>query len=210
MKILFENKDIIIILKERGVPVQRDNSNEKALIEYAEEYIGGDAFVITRLDRPVQGAVLFAKNKISAAKLSRLLQEHKIEKIYYAVVCGELKGKGRLEDYIFHNKRQNMSKIVNKGNVGAKLAILEYEALEYKDNMTFVRINLLTGRHHQIRVQMAHKGYPLYGDTKYNPQFRFKIGAETALFAGGLKFEYDGEIICVKAEPFGGAFEYFC
>ena len=183
MDILYENQDLIILLKEKGKPVQEDSSGEKSLLREVEEYICSKAFVITRLDRPVGGITLFAKNKHSAAKLSTMVQEHKINKVYYAVVCGCIKGSGRLENYLFKNQRQNITKVVNKGNLGAKLALLEYEAVKEKNNMTLVKINLITGRHHQIRVQFANIGIPLYGDTKYNAEFKHKRGVDTALYA---------------------------
>lgn len=207
MDILYENKDLIIVLKEKGKPVQEDCSGEKSLLSEVEEYINSKAFVITRLDKPVGGITLFAKNKYSAAKLSIMVQEHKINKIYYAVVCGNVKSKDRLENYLFKNQRQNITKVVNKGNVGAKLAMLEYEAVNEKDNMTLVKINLITGRHHQIRVQFANIGAPLYGDTKYNIEFKHKRGVDTALYASELNFEYNGEKISIKTEPIGHAFE---
>lgn len=206
MNILYENEDLIIVYKESGKPVQIDNSNVKSLIEEVSDYIKSEAYVITRLDRPVSGVVLFAKNKKSASLLSQLLQEHKIRKTYYAVVCGKLSGSGNLEDYIFKNQRQNISKIVNKGNVGAKLAQLEYTAIKTIDDMTLVKINLITGRHHQIRVQFAHLGYPLYGDTKYNPDFKHKRNVTTALFAAGLNIDNK---INVEIEPEGSVFKIF-
>ncbi len=207
MNIKYENKDILIVLKEKGVPVQNDISGVKSLLSEVEDYTGKEAFVITRLDRPVTGLVLFAKNKNAAAKLSQMVQEHKIRKTYYAVLCGELKGSGRLEDYIFKNQRENISKIVNKGNIGAKKAILNYESVKTKGSYTLVKINLITGRHHQIRVQFAHLGYPLYGDTKYNPQFKFKRNVTTALFASELTFKYNNENISVKVNPYGEGFD---
>ncbi len=209
MNILYENKNLIIVLKERGKPVQEDNSGVKSLLKEVEEYIKNTAYVITRLDRPVGGITLFAKNKNSALRLSQLVQEHKLNKIYYAVVCGEIKNGGKLENYLFKNQRQNITKVVNKGNIGAKLAILEYTPIKYINNMTLVKINLITGRHHQIRVQFANIGYPLYGDTKYNPQFKHKRGVMTALYAGELNFRYDGENINIKSKPIGEAFDLF-
>lgn len=209
MKILYENNDILIVLKESGKPVQNDNSGIKSLQTETEEYTKNQTYVITRLDRPVGGITLFAKNKNTSAKLSKMMQDHKIKKIYYAVVCGDLTQKGVLENYLFKNQRQNITKVVNKGNIGAKLARLEYEPIAHKDNLTLVKIHLLTGRHHQIRVQFSHFKYPLYGDTKYNPEFKHKRGVTTALYASELEFEYNGEKINVQAKPIGEAFDIF-
>lgn len=209
MNILYENKDLIIVFKDKGVPVQQDNSGEKALVDEVSEHIKSEAYVITRLDRPVRGLTLFAKNKNAAAILSRMTQQREIHKIYYAVVSGQLKEPNKLENYIFKNQRQNISKIVNKGNVGAKLAVLEFEPVKIIDEHTLVKIKLITGRHHQIRVQLAHYGYPLYGDTKYNPQFRFKRNTDTALFAAGLEFIYNNDAISVNIMPCGGIFDMF-
>ncbi|MGN1317952.1 MAG: RluA family pseudouridine synthase [Lachnospirales bacterium] len=209
MKVLFENKDLIIVYKEAGVPVQKDNSGVSSLCDMVKEEVATDVFVITRLDRPVGGIVLFGKNKGAAAELSKLLQDKKITKTYYAVVCGKLTGEGELQDYIFKNQRENKSKIVNKGNIGAKLAKLNYKAVLTKDNLTLVKINLITGRHHQIRVQMSNFGYPLYGDTKYNSEFCHKRGVTTALFASELNFKYKNEEISVKMTPMGGVFDMF-
>ncbi len=209
MNILYEDKNIIIAIKESGKPVQEDNSGVKSLLSEIEEYTKSTAYVITRLDRPVGGVALFAKNKDTAAALSQIIQEHKIEKTYYAIVCGNLEKGGKLENYLFKNQRQNITKIVNKGNVGAKLAQLEYTPVCQRDNLTLVRIKLITGRHHQIRVQFAGFGYPLYGDTKYNPMFKHKRVVTTALYATELKFELYGKLIDVKTKPVGEAFDKF-
>lgn len=190
MKILFEDKYILIVYKEAGIASQPDSSNEKSLIEMAEEHTKTPLHIMTRLDRPVKGLVLFAKDKSTADNLTKMIQNHQITKIYHALVCGKVEKTGHIESYIMKNARLNISKIVNKGNVGAKLAILDYRLLEEKDNISRVEIDLKTGRHHQIRVQFASIGAPLYGDVKYNKEFKYKRGVTPALCACRLIFKH--------------------
>ncbi len=190
MKILYEDKYILIAYKEAGTPSQPDNGNEKSLVEMAEEYTKAPVYIMTRLDRPVKGLVLFAKDKLTADKLTKMIQNHQITKIYHALVCGKVEKIGHIENYIMKNARLNISKIVNKGNVGAKLAVLDYRLLEEDDNVSKVEINLKTGRHHQIRVQFASIGAPLYGDVKYNSEFKHKRGTMPALCACRLTFKH--------------------
>lgn len=190
MKIVYEDKYILTVFKEAGVPSQNDTSGHKSLIEEVKEYIRQTPYIITRLDRPVKGLVLFAKDKLTADRLTQMLLEHKITKIYHALVCGKVEDKGHIETYLMKDSRLNISKTVNKGNKGAKLAILDYTLIEEKDNISKVEINLLTGRHHQIRAQFASIGAPLYGDVKYNKSFKHKRGVTPALCACKLSFTH--------------------
>lgn len=188
MEILYEDKYLLIVNKEAGIPSQEDMSREKSIVKLAEEYTNNTVYLLTRLDRPVKGIVLMAKDKFTADKLTKMLLNHEIVKIYHAIVCGKVNKCGHIESYLMKNSRLNISKTVNKGNVGAKLAILDYVLLEEKNNLCKVEINLKTGRHHQIRVQFASIGAPLYGDVKYNPQFRHKRNVTPALCACKLSF----------------------
>lgn len=190
MKILYEDKYILAVFKEAGVPSQDDNSGHKSLCEEADEYTHSKTYIITRLDRPVKGIVLFAKDKFSADKLTKMVQSHTISKTYHAVVCGKAPKEGHIETYLMKDSRLNISKTVNKGTKGAKLAILNYTLIEEKDNMSKIEIDLVTGRHHQIRAQFASVGLPLYGDVKYNPQFKHKRNVTPALCACKLVFTH--------------------
>ncbi len=190
LEILYEDKYIISVLKSAGMPVQSDKSGEVSLTELVSEYCNTPCHIITRLDRPVGGVSLFAKDKTTAALLTEMIRENKANKIYTAVLCGTVPCGGHVEDYIFKNGRTNTSKVVNKGNIGAKRAALDYEIIERANCLTLVRIYLETGRHHQIRVQFSHMGYPIYGDTKYNDSFKHKRGVLPALFARELSFEH--------------------
>ncbi len=201
LEILYEDKYIISALKEAGMPVQSDKSGDTSLLQSVSEYCGSPCHIITRLDRPVGGVTLFAKDSHTAAMLTNIIQENKADKIYTAILCGAPVCGGHVEDYIFKNAATNTSKIVNKGNVGAKKAALDYEIEERKGDKTLVRIYLETGRHHQIRVQFAHMGYPLYGDTKYNAAFKHRRNVFPALFAEELSFIHPitGDRVYIKA-----------
>lgn len=173
--ILYEDKDIIVCQKPSGFPVQSRKLGtpdmESSLKTYlakkgCEPYIA----VVHRLDQPVQGVLVFAKNKESANDLSRQIQQGKMEKIYRAFVQGKPeKAEGCLVDELEKDARTNTSRIVKKKTANSKKAVLHYKVLKETEEGTLLEIALETGRHHQIRVQMAHAGMPIWGDAKYNP-----------------------------------------
>ena len=175
MKILYEDKDQIVIHKPAGVATQTARLGEKDLVSEVKNHIAkatGAANpyvgVINRLDQPVEGIVLFAKNAKSAAELSKQMQDGSMQKYYLAAVFGHMdKGKDILTDYLEKNARTNCSRVVSATSKDAKKAMLEYNVIATVGKMQFVRIHLLTGRHHQIRVQFSHREHPLIGDTKY-------------------------------------------
>lgn len=128
-------------------------------------YVG----VVHRLDQPVEGVIVFAKNQKSAAGLSAQAADGRMEKVYQAVVLGNPGPEGHLTDWLLKDGRTNTSRVVEPGTKGAKKAELSYRTLAEKDGKTLVEIRLHTGRHHQIRVQFAKMGTPLWGDRKYGP-----------------------------------------
>ncbi len=173
--ILFEDNDIIVIKKPFGIASQSDKSGDLDLYTAVKDYAKGcQVGLIHRLDRPVSGIMVFSKNKICSDILSKQLQNGDFNKYYLAVVCGRMSGKGELTDWILKNQRKNISKIVCKNSPFAKEAVLKYEVLENKNvdekEFSLVKIKLITGRHHQIRIQMANAGFPVWGDTKYNKE----------------------------------------
>ena len=127
-------------------------------------YVG----LVHRLDQPVEGVMVFAKDKKSAAALSAQMQAHTFEKYYYAMVEGTFSPAcGTLENYLLRDGKSNVSSVVPKDITGAKRAELSYETVKTMEDRSLVRIQLKTGRHHQIRVQLAHAGHPIIGDKKY-------------------------------------------
>ena len=187
--IIYEDEDIIVCKKPAGVATQTRRIGqadmESLLKNYRASkgelpYIG----VVHRLDQPVEGVMVFAKNKEAAADLSRQIKTKLADKYYYAMTDGvPEKKKGTLEDELLQNGKTNTSEVVERGTPQAKHASLSYEVVEQDGKHAVLRIKLDTGRHHQIRVQLAHAGMPIVGDKKYN--FKENI-AQTLLFCKEL------------------------
>ena len=151
-------------------------------------YIG----VVHRLDQPVAGVMVFAKNKEAASDLSRQIKTKLTDKYYYAMTDGvPEEKKGTLEDDLLQNGKTNTSEVVERGTLQAKHAKLSYEVIEQNGRNAILRIKLDTGRHHQIRVQLAHAGMPIVGDKKYN--FKENItpsGKQLALCSFKIAFRH--------------------
>ena len=139
--------------------------------------------LVHRLDRPVGGIMIFAKTSKAASRLSNQVREKIFKKKYLAVVDGKFeKNQGTLEDYLYKDERHNMSKVVKKEKKNSKLAKLDYKVLKYNQvkDLSLVEINLHTGRHHQIRVQLSNFGHSIFGDQKYGTRGK---GKQIALWA---------------------------
>lgn len=199
INIIFEDKNIIVVEKKQGIPSQSDKTGDLNMVSILNDYFNNkdensEAVTVHRLDRPVGGIMVFAKNKISGGLLSKQIQDGTFKKTYTAVVCGKPERGKLLADYIIKNQRLNLSKIVNKNIKGAKRAELKYEIVESAETkeygvLSLLKIFLFTGRHHQIRVQLANDGIPIWGDTKYNNSFKKRSGFfYTALMAASIEF----------------------
>lgn len=184
IEIIYEDSEIVVCHKMPGIPVQTANVRQQDMVSMLQNYYfekkeNADIFVVHRLDQPVEGVMVFARTKQAAASLSRQVQEKHMDKYYLALVEGEFaQTSGVMEDVLLRDGRTNTSCVVSEGMKGAKDAKLSYEVLktvpesnvedlEKKKQMSLVKICLETGRHHQIRVQMAHAGHPIIGDKKY-------------------------------------------
>lgn len=196
--------------KRSTKPVQKGKKTSETL---EQPYVA----VIHRLDKPVSGIMVYAKTKKAAAALSSQVKEGKMDKIYYAVICGKpVDNVGNYVDYLRKDGKKNCSEIVDKSRADGKRAELEYQVVETvtKDLVaSLVRVHLLTGRHHQIRVQFAGRGMPLWGDNRYHPDFASKkIRGTIALCGAGLSFSHpsSGERMDFWMKPEGGAFSWFC
>ena len=191
IKIVYEDNHLLVVEKPSNIPVQEDSSKDIDMITLLKEYRKtnenkpGEAYIglVHRLDRPVSGIMVFAKTSKAASRLSDQIRQNKFQKTYLAVVENSLPQKGKLEDYLTKNEKENKSYITTKEK--GKYSCLEYKVLSAKDNISLVEINLITGRSHQIRVQFSSRGNPLNGDSKYgsNPN-----NIDIALFAKSITF----------------------
>lgn len=194
-RILYEDEHIIVCYKPAGIPTQTSKVSEQDMVSLLKNYLrGGYLAVIHRLDQPVEGLLVFAKTPFAAKELNKGLQGVGFGKYYQAVLWGIPKEKeGTLENYLVKDGRTNTSRIADAKEKDAKKAVLHYEVLQTgKDgekDISLVQVKLETGRHHQIRVQMAGMGHPIWGDAKYNTapiqDRRFR---QIALCAYKLKF----------------------
>ena len=198
LKVLYEDNHIIVVRKDPNIPSQADKTEDLDMLTIIKKYIKekcnkpGNVYLglVHRLDRPVGGVMVFAKTSKAASRLSNQVREKIFKKKYLAVVDGEFeKAKGTLEDYLYKDERNNISKVVNPEKKNAKLAKLYYEVLAYNEvkDLSLVKVNLHTGRHHQIRVQLSHAGHSIFGDQKYGTRGR---GKQIALWAYELTIQH--------------------
>lgn len=211
MQIIFEDKNIIVVDKAPGENSQGDKKGSESLLDTIKAHMkqNGEGsktpFVIHRLDRPVGGLMVYAKTKESASDLSRQVQAGKLRKKYLAVVMGTpLESEGTLTDYLLKDEANNCSGVVSSETNGAKEAVLKYRVKgtfvdETYGPLTLLEVLLITGRHHQIRVQLSHANLPIWGDTKYNPHFTDAKGWHSvALYAAELGFYHPAKHKPVK------------
>ena len=221
MRIEYEDKDIIIIYKEAGLPVQSGKTSRKDLVSMLKNHLAQEAGaaevthseeqrkhpaihkpqksgtrpgeiylgIVHRLDQPVEGLLVFAKNPKSAASLSaQAAAKDKMEKVYRAVVCLDsssyplvidgMKREITLTDWIGRDYSSNTAYVASEDEKDAKKAELVFRTLWIRESRALLEIRLLTGRHHQIRVQMAHAGMPILGDRKYGDPERTALPSE--------------------------------
>ncbi len=190
LDVLYEDNHIIVVVKPFNILSQSDDTNDIDMLTIIKSYLKekynkpGNVYLglVHRLDRPTSGIMIFAKTSKAASRLSKEIIENKVNKKYLAIINGTLiKKEGTFEDYLLKDKDFN-SKIVDEKT--GKYAKLNYKILKEKDNLSLVEIELITGRHHQIRVQFASRGYPLYGDQRYGIEDRKQL----ALYAYYLSF----------------------
>lgn len=176
MTILYEDNHIIIVNKTNNEIVQVDKTGDTSLEDSLKAYIKekyqkpGNVFlgVTHRLDRPVSGIVVFAKTSKALTRLNEMFRNGEVQKTYWAIVKDRPKQEAAtLEQYIVRNEKQNKSYVYNQPKANAKKAILSYKLLAVSDRYALLEVDLKTGRHHQIRCQLAGMGCPIKGDLKY-------------------------------------------
>ncbi len=196
IKVVYEDKDLIAVNKESGVSVQDSASNQLSLQEEIQEYIKekdnkpGNVFlgIIHRLDTNVEGIIVFAKNSKSASRLSEQIRDKTFKKSYVLVTDKAIQAeKGTMTDHI-EKDEVNLKAVVTKDEPNAKL---EYKLISKRGNLNLYKVNLHTGKFHQIRAQFATRGAPLLGDLKYGS--KVKLDRKIALFANQIEFTHPRE-----------------
>lgn len=195
IKIIYEDNQLLVCEKPFNIPVQEDVSKDEDLLSILKRYVKekynkpGNVFLglVHRLDRPVGGVMVFARTSKAASRLSNEIRERSFGKKYLAVVQGTPeKSSDIFQDYLYKDSKKNIVSVVDEGIKGAKKAVLSYELIETKNNLSLVKIDLLTGRPHQIRVQFSSRGMPLFGDVKYGGD-SFK---NICLWSYGISFKH--------------------
>lgn len=226
-EILFADSDILVAVKPAGIESQAARRFEPDMVSRLKRYLvvnklctsGKEPYigVIHRLDKPVSGIMVYGRTKNAAARLSNALQNGKMKKTYTAVVCGKpVNTVDNFVDYLEKTVDGNYSHVVDKGKTGGKRAELSYRLVDTREEagqiLSLLEIRLMTGRHHQIRVQLSSHGLPIYGDRKYGgPERDFPVGTPLALCASKLSFPHPktGKEMEFSMTPSGGAFEKF-
>lgn len=206
LKVIYEDNHLLVVDKPINIPMQEDSSKDEDLLSMAKAYIKekcnkpGDVYLglLHRLDRPVSGVCVFARTSKAAGRISKQISDHTFKKEYIAAVEDNgLKDHGHFEDYLLKDSRTNTVRVDPKG----KIAILDYEVLERRDDLAIVRIMLKTGRSHQIRVQFSSRNHPLWGDQRYNKNA--VKGQQIALHASRIEFRHpiSNELLVFESRP---------
>ncbi len=193
IQIIFEDDDILLIDKPAGVLSQEDHTGDADVLTLCKQYLSrsqDNPFLglIHRLDRPVSGLMLLAKNRNTADQLSKQIRDRTLQKTYWAVTSGKPPQNGVLTHHLYKNRDTNIVEVLTGNNQKGKRAELSFATLESSDDLNLLSIHLQTGRPHQIRVQLAHEGYPIWGDYKYGQKQR--DGRSMALRAVKLAFKH--------------------
>ena len=208
MKVVYEDNHIIIVNKESGEIVQGDKTGDQPLSETVKQYIKtthnkpGNVFlgVVHRLDRPVSGVVVFAKTSKALARLYDMFREGQVHKTYWAIVQGKPGSEAdTLTGWITRNEKQNKSYIHPREVRGSKQAVLKYRLLACTDRYSLLEVQLLTGRHHQIRCQLSAMGCPIKGDLKYGAK-RSNPDGSISLHARRVEFIHPVSKLPIVAE----------
>lgn len=212
-QVVYEDNHIIVLNKRPSQIVQGDKTGDVCLVDMVKEYLKekynkpGQVFcgLVHRLDRPVSGLVIFAKTDKALSRLSKQIKDHEIKKIYWAITKNTpTQHEGKLVGYIKRNEKQNKSYIVPEGTANSKLAILEYKLIgQSGGGYNLIEVHLHTGRHHQIRTQLADMGCPIRGDLKYGYP-RSNTDGSISLHAHKLSFIHPvkKELIELEALPY--------
>ena len=210
-RILYEDNHLLVVNKLSSEIVQGDKTGDESLLEEVKHYLKiryhkpGNVFagLVHRIDRPVSGAVMYAKTSKALSRLTTMVRERELDKMYLAVVRNKpAEASGSLEHFLVKNEAKNKSYITEASRTGARLARLDYEVMTMSDSFCLLKVQLHTGRHHQIRAQLSAIGSPILGDVKYGDR-RALPDASIALHAVSLSFKHpvSGLQLIINATP---------
>ncbi len=196
IKVLFEDNHLIAVYKPAGILVQGDKSGDISLLDEVKSFLKrkynkpGNVFLglVHRLDRNVDGVILFAKTSKGASRISEQFRKHSVQKVYHAWVHGNVKDQqGTLINFLKHDENQNFTHVYDEEVPNSEDAELSFELIKTEDNFSLLKIILKTGRQHQIRAQLSHIGHPIVGDSKYGssinlPDQRMMLTATSLTF----------------------------
>jgi 23S rRNA pseudouridine1911/1915/1917 synthase len=198
IRVIFEDNHIIVVEKPVNIPSQKDESNDDDMLTLLKKDIKeryskpGNVYLglVHRLDRPAGGVMVFAKTSKAASRLSEQIRSGSLKKIYFAIVHGKLKNsQGKIRNFLLKDERTNIVSIADESAQGAKLALLDYKGIEKIRGFSLVKVDLHTGRPHQIRVQFSGIGNPLWGDQKYGSGLN-RQGQQLALWSAEIAFTH--------------------
>ncbi|MCB0663581.1 MAG: RNA pseudouridine synthase [Saprospiraceae bacterium] len=201
--VIYKNNQLLAINKKPGMSAQPDKTESVSVLQLAEIYCKHPVHLVHRLDRPASGVILFAKNKKALANLNLQFKNKTVSKVYWALVKNKPeKPEGTLTHFLKKNGKTNKAEIVAEGTKDAKEAILHYKTLSESDNYTLLEVELVTGRFHQIRAQLAAIGCPIKGDVKYGFR-RSNPDRSIHLHARSISFDHPvtGERVTIEANP---------
>lgn len=212
ISILYEDNHLLVVEKPVNVPVQTDISKDLDLLSMLKLYIKekynkpGNVYLglVHRLDRPVGGVMVFAKTSKAASRLSEHIRKGEMQRNYLAVTEGTFKSSsGSYHNYLLKDRDKNKVSVVSKDTINSREAILEYKVVVEHESKTLLKINLITGRSHQIRVQLSYNGHPIVGDAKYGKAARKSATDNLALWAYQLSVKHPvkDEIMSFTSQP---------
>lgn len=199
IRIIYEDNHLLVVEKPVNMLSQEDISGDEDILTLLKEYMKikydkpGNVYLglVHRLDRPTGGVMVFAKTSKAAGRLSKQIRDRQFGKKYMAVIHGapDIKQQKGLEHYLIKDRARNIVSVVDKKVEGAQKAVLDYEVIQEVSNLALVKVRLHTGRSHQIRVQLAALGHPLYGDQKYGDHLN-KPGQQIALWSTEIELAH--------------------
>lgn len=200
--IIYKDNQLLVFNKPAGTPTQKDKTEDKSLLDLAEIYAKKKLWVINRIDRPASGVTIFAKTAGAAAHINALFANREVGKKYIVAIYKGMEDEGHLVHHIKHQPLSNKAKVFDEPAKGTKPAELKFRKIQELDKYDIYEVISKSGRHHQIRAQLAYHGYPVKGDVKYGAR-RGNKDRSIHLHCGAIKVTHpiSGDVINLHCQP---------